>query len=274
MIQFPLKSNLVLCNKSWSLSKTEGMPWDDIGQKDVLLLSIIYGTYPDQKTAAQQWQSNLATQVYRTKLGTIKPNEGKGEKSAMSITTGGKLPAFIVLGDCLVCIKEKETLNYYPGWHTSSSSRKPSYHSIKSVGGWVYLFQKNKNKKFKKSNVFCWDIKFNKSKPTKYLSITVLQFNCTIPYVHEAKSSDVRRVCVSDQTHHLFACQLESKQFIQKTESSWHNASSPNSTHLRRTKIVIYQPYHDYNICKRWLLDNNTMRTSMSQLLLVLTLPI
>lgn len=32
-----------------------------------------------------------------------------------------------------------------------------------------------------------------------------------IPYVHEAKCSDVGRVCVSDQTHHLFAGHFESK---------------------------------------------------------------
>lgn len=48
---------------------------------------------------------------------------------------------------CMLCNcvfnGEKETLNYYPEWHTSSSSRKPSYHSIKSAGGWVYLHQKN-----------------------------------------------------------------------------------------------------------------------------------
>ena len=35
-----------------------------------------------------------------------------------------------------------------------------------------------------------------------------------LPYVHEAKCSDVGRVCVSDQTHQLFASQLESKQFV------------------------------------------------------------
>lgn len=55
-----------------------------------------------------------------------------------------------------------------------------------------------------------------------------------IPYIHEAKCSDVRGVCVSDQTHQLFASQLESKQFVQKTESSRNNATSPNSTHLQR----------------------------------------
>lgn len=35
-----------------------------------------------------------------------------------------------------------------------------------------------------------------------------------IPYIHEAKGSDVWRVCVSDETHQLFASQLESKQFV------------------------------------------------------------
>lgn len=39
------------------------------------------------KSAAEQYTSNLAK---KKKLGTIKPNEGKGEKSAMSITTGGE----------------------------------------------------------------------------------------------------------------------------------------------------------------------------------------
>lgn len=64
-----------------------------------------------------------------------------------------------------------------------------------------------------------------------------------IPYIHEAKCSDVWGVCVSDQTHQLFASQLESKQFVQKTESSRNNATSPNSTHLQRyneKRIIIY----------------------------------
>lgn len=41
------------------------------------------------KSAAEQYTSNLAKKK-KKKLGTIKPNEGKGEKSAMSITTGGE----------------------------------------------------------------------------------------------------------------------------------------------------------------------------------------
>lgn len=59
-----------------------------------------------------------------------------------------------------------------------------------------------------------------------------------LPYVHEAERSDVWRVCVSDQTHQLFARQLESEQFVKKTESSRHNTASPNSTHLggRKTR--------------------------------------
>lgn len=38
---------------------------------------------------------------------------------------------------------------------------------------------------------------------------------------------------MGDQTHQLFASQLECKQFIQQTESSRHNATSPNSTYLK-----------------------------------------
>lgn len=55
----------------------------------------------------------------------------------------------------------------------------------------------------------------------------------SLPYVHEAKCSDVRRVRVGDQTHQLFAGQLECKQFIQQTESSRHNTTSSNSSHLQ-----------------------------------------
>lgn len=54
-----------------------------------------------------------------------------------------------------------------------------------------------------------------------------------IPYIHEAKCSDVWRVCMGDQTHQLFASQLECEQFVQKTESSRHDTTSPNSTYLR-----------------------------------------
>lgn len=55
----------------------------------------------------------------------------------------------------------------------------------------------------------------------------------TLPYVHESKCSNVWRVCVGDETHQLFASQLECKQFVQQTESSRHNATSPNSTYLK-----------------------------------------
>lgn len=55
----------------------------------------------------------------------------------------------------------------------------------------------------------------------------------SLPYVHEAKCSDVGRVRVGDQTHQLFASQLECKQFIQQTESSGHNTTRSNSSHLQ-----------------------------------------
>lgn len=55
---------------------------------------------------------------------------------------------------------------------------------------------------------------------TDYFSKRHLTMSLTIvPYVHEAKSSDVGGVCVIDETHQLFASQLEGKQFVQKTES-------------------------------------------------------
>lgn len=95
-----------------------------------------------------------------------------------------------------------------------------------------------------KSNVLTKKYKIasnlGKSEQKLHRRIMVVKFcNLTqriIPYIHEAKCSDVWRVCVSDQSHQLFASQLESKQFVQKTESSRHNTTSPNSTHLKRIK--------------------------------------
>lgn len=60
------------------------------------LLSIICGTYPDKQN--QQQSSEQVTWLIRfrgQKLGTTKPNEGKGEKSAMSITRRGEADSFL-----------------------------------------------------------------------------------------------------------------------------------------------------------------------------------
>lgn len=56
----------------------------------------------------------------------------------------------------------------------------------------------------------------------------------TVPYIHEAKSSDIWGVSVSDQSHQLFPGQFKSKKFVKKTEGSGHDAAGPNSSHLQR----------------------------------------
>lgn len=56
----------------------------------------------------------------------------------------------------------------------------------------------------------------------------------TIPYIHEAKCSDIRRVSVSYESHQLFPGQFKSKQFVKETEGSGHDTTSPNSSHLQK----------------------------------------
>lgn len=69
----------------------------------------------------------------------------------------------------------------------------------------------------------------------------------TVPYIHEAKSSDIWGVSVSYQSHQLFPGQLKSKQFVKKTEGSGHDATGPNSSHLQR-----YQRHTPKSIISRY----------------------
>lgn len=87
--------NLVLCNKSLK-KKLVKKQWACLNITAKGLLSIICGTYPDKQN--QQQSSEQVTWLIRfrgQKLGTIKPNEGKGEKSAMSITRRGEADSFL-----------------------------------------------------------------------------------------------------------------------------------------------------------------------------------
>lgn len=56
----------------------------------------------------------------------------------------------------------------------------------------------------------------------------------TIPYIHEAKSSDIWRVSVSYQSHQLFPGEFKSKQFVKETEGRGDDTAGPNSSHLQK----------------------------------------
>lgn len=88
-----------------------------------------------------------------------------------------------------------------------------------------------------------------------------------LPYVHEAERSNVGGVCVGDQTHQLFASQLECKQFIQQTESSRDNATSPDSSYLKDKHKTHHCTPHktdtniQYSIKARWITEPTNTKT-------------
>lgn len=97
-------------------------------------------TYPD-KNRQHSRVNYLVTQLWGEGLG------GRGQLSQMNAKVKNQLwasqrgenwePTVWIMPDLLV--KGRETWKYYPCGHTSSSSRKPSYQSTRSAGGWVYL---------------------------------------------------------------------------------------------------------------------------------------
>lgn len=85
-----------------------------------------------------------------------------------------------------------------------------------------------------------------------------------VPYIHEAKSSDIWGVSVSYQSHQLFPGQLKSKQFVKKTEGSGHDATGPNSSHLQNNKDILQSPLSHGTSLNKPIKENRAMGINKS----------
>lgn len=148
-------------------------------------------------------------------------------------------------------INREKSVKHYPCPHTSSSSRKPSYQSTRSLGGCVYLWQDKKTDILTHwttelfLNYKMYYITSHPAFTTCVQSVSGYELSRCTPYVHEAKSPDVGRVSVCYQAHHLLAGQLQCEQLVQQAEGRGHDASSANATDLQDrkecTKILLLE---------------------------------